>query len=61
MNIVTIHYLGDFHTRILLKFNFALVYGTIIVSSILSVNYWPEEVEENTRPRVFGQMKMDFY
>jgi hypothetical protein len=35
MNTVTIHHLSDFHTR---NVYFALVCGTIIVSSILSVN-----------------------
>jgi hypothetical protein len=33
MSTITIHYLGDFH-----RFDFALVCGTIIVNSILSVN-----------------------
>jgi hypothetical protein len=35
---VTIHDLSDFHTRNVYKLNFALADGTIIVSSILSVN-----------------------
>jgi hypothetical protein len=39
INTVTIHYLGDFHSRKRLQIEFRFsVCGTIIVSSILSVN-----------------------
>ena len=46
MNTVTIHYFNDFHTRIVYGFEFCFsVCGTIMVSSILSVTYWHEEIE----------------
>jgi hypothetical protein len=41
MNIVTIHYLGDFHTRIRLKLNFALAHRTIFDSIGISIILLP--------------------
>jgi hypothetical protein len=37
MNTVTIHYLGDFHTRIRLQLNLALAHGMILVSIDISI------------------------
>jgi hypothetical protein len=38
--------------------NFALAHGTIFVSSGLSITLLTEESRRNTRPRIFGQMKI---
>jgi hypothetical protein len=42
----------------MLTINFALAHGTIFVSSDLSILLLIYESRRNTRPRVFGQMKI---
>jgi hypothetical protein len=37
MSIVTIHYLGDLHTRIRLQLNLTLAHGMILVSIDISI------------------------
>jgi hypothetical protein len=37
MNTITIHYLGNFHTRIRLQLNLALAHGMILVSIDISI------------------------
>jgi hypothetical protein len=40
MNTVTIHYLGDFHTRIRLQLNLALAHAMILVSIGINIILW---------------------
>jgi hypothetical protein len=55
MNIVTIHYLSDFHTR---NAYFALMCGTILVSIDISIILVISEIEIGIKPCISGRMKI---